>query len=109
MTDNAPPPSAWQHSSAPLKPLSLAMPWQQGNNAAQTNSHKLGLASSLGALSLAPAAPALAQWGQQWPQAQLWQPTCGQQLGQPFGQLGQLGQLVRLARLLVPVHLVRLR
>jgi hypothetical protein len=64
------------------------MPWQ--HNAALATSDKLS--SSLGALSLAPAAPALAQWGQQWPQAcgQAWPQALSQQLGQPFGQ--QLGQ-----------------
>jgi hypothetical protein len=86
MTDNDPPPLVWQPTSAPLKPLSLAMPWQQSNNVAQTTSDKLALSSSLAAFSLASAAPALAQWGQQWSQAQTWPLACGQQLGQPCCQ-----------------------
>ena len=83
MTENAPTARAWPPSAAPLKPLSLNMPWQQGLHTAD----KLALTSSLGALQLpqqlAPAAPALAQWGQPWGQqcAQL-----GEQWGQPFGQ-----------------------
>jgi hypothetical protein len=83
MTENAPTARAWPPSAAPLKPLSLNMPWQQGLPTAD----KLALTSSLGALQLpqqlAPAAPALAQWGQPWGQqcAQL-----GEQWGQPFGQ-----------------------
>jgi hypothetical protein len=61
------------------------MPWQQSNPALAT-SDKFGLASSVGALSLAPAAPALAQWGQQWSQTPPWPLACGQQLGQPCAQ-----------------------
>jgi len=68
MTENAPTARAWPPSAAPLKPLSLNMPWQQGLPTAD----KLALTSSLGALQLpqqlAPAAPALAQWGQPWGQ-----------------------------------------
>jgi len=80
MTENAPTARAWPPSSAPLKPLSLNMPWQQGLATAD----KLAPTSSLGALQLpqqlAPAAPALAQWGQPWGQ------PVGQPVGQPFGQ-----------------------
>jgi hypothetical protein len=61
------------------------MPWQQSNFALAT-SDKLGLASSLGALSLAPAAPALAQWGQQWSQTPPWPHASGQPCAHAFGQ-----------------------
>jgi len=75
MTDNAPTTRAvgsWPPAAAPLKHLSLNLPWQQDLSTAD----KLALSSSVCALQLppqfasqlAPAAPALAQWGQPWGQ-----------------------------------------
>jgi hypothetical protein len=94
MTNNAaPPPRAWPPAAAPLAALApgapltqlnLAMPWPSPQHTASVD--KLSLASSMGKLSLAPAAPALSQWGQPWAQAAPWPQACGQGCGLACGQ-----------------------